>query len=92
MAGASFVDVAVTDLDGDRIEEIAALDENTGSLRIFSGSTGSLSMVDEVPLDGAVLGAAEIAAVDIDGDDRNELVIHAATEVLIVGRVATSCP
>jgi hypothetical protein len=91
VVGASFIDAAVGDLEGDGIAEVAALDRNTGSIRVFHG-IGALEMIDEVPLGTAALSGGEIEVLDVDGDGRDELLVHAASEVILVGRVAASCP
>jgi hypothetical protein len=91
IAGAQLIDVAVADIDGDAMPDVVALDTATRSLRVFHASA-ALAMVDEFPLGSGTLGAAEVQPLDVDDDGVVELVVHAGTEVLLIGRRPTRCP
>ena len=92
IAGAQLIDVAVADVDGDAIPDVMALDMSTSSLRVFHGEPEELLMIDELSLETTSLGAAEIQPLDVDDDGVVELVVHAGTETLLIGRRPTGCP
>jgi hypothetical protein len=88
LTDASLVSVVVADLDGDATDEIVALDGSDRTLRALRPRPMG-SFAEETLSIG---GIGPIAAVDLDADDRSELLVLTSEEILVIGRLATTCP
>ncbi len=85
--GAGRTLVAVGDLDGDGVNEVAASSSdgtgtNQGQVAVISGASGAILRVLDAPVpeDGNVYGRAMAALGDLDGDGHTDLVVAAQSE------------
>ncbi len=80
------VNVAVGDVNGDGIADLAAVSGIGGPsfIVVYDGATGALRLVIPI-LGGTYLGGSSITIGDVDGDGRGEIIIGLQTNLPAVG-------